>query len=167
MNRRNLFAATPAALMLAGAGMGTAVAAHAAHLDAELIRVCRLFAEAEFTGWYRYVMAPDTVADENAALDMWVHDPDTWRWIAETPATTPEGWQAKALAYVALNRNAFDDAEDRDTSTPVLASLMRDMAAPVRAVIITRLAEQFGPLPDSYTADGKWISAKARAGTAA
>ena len=42
-SRRSLLgAAAPAALMLAGAGTGVAIAAHAPQLDAELIRLCAI-----------------------------------------------------------------------------------------------------------------------------
>jgi len=52
----------------------------------------------------------------------------------------------------------FDDPEDdRDGHTTLLASLVRDMVAPTRAVIIARLIEQYGPLPESYTTDGMWL----------
>ncbi len=44
-----LAAATPAVLALSGA----AVAAAAPNPDAELIRVCHLFAEAELASWFR------------------------------------------------------------------------------------------------------------------
>lgn len=163
-SRRHLLAAAPAALVLTGTGIGTAIAAHAAHLDAELIRVCRQFAEAELTGWYRYVIAPNDVADEQAAAGTWVNDRATWDWIAATPATTPEGWQAKALAFAVWERDAFDDpADDRCHTSTGLASLLRDMVAPARAAIIARLTALYGPLPDGYTVDGMWMGAEARA----
>ena len=157
---RRLLASAPAVLALSGAAIAAPVTPNP---DADLIRVCRQFAEAELTGWYRYVTAPDNVADEQIASDMWVFDRAAWEWIAAMPATTPEGWQAKALAFVALDRNAYDDAEDCDRTTPVLASLLRDMVRPARAAIIARLTRLYGPLPDGYTADGMWLGAETRA----
>lgn len=149
--RRLLAAAMPAVLALSGA----AIAAPAVvSLDAELIRVCHQFAEGQFTSWYRYVLAPPELA---ATVDT---GPD-WaalHWIEATPATTPESRQAKALAFVAWHRDAFDNpADDSDGQSALLASLLRDLAAPARAVIIARLVERYGPLPEGYTADGIWI----------
>ena len=51
--------------------------------------------------------------------------------------------------------------DDRDPSSPLLASLMRDLAAPARAVIIACLFEKYGPLPKGYAADGVWLGAEA------
>jgi hypothetical protein len=161
--RRAFLAGGVAAAALV-AGAAGANSAPAVSPDAELIRLCRQFAEAELTGWYRYVMAPNDVADEQAAAGMWVSDRATWDWIAATPATTPEGWQAKALAFAAWERDAFDDpADDRCHTSTGLASLLRDMVAPARAAIIARLAGLYGPLPDGYTADGMWLGSEARA----
>ena len=160
--RRDLLGLVPFAL----AASGPAIAASSVGVqsrDAELIEVCQRFAEAELTGWYRWLTAPDNAADQQAADDMWVIDWGTWDWIAATPAMTPEGWHAKALAFVAMNRNAYDDAEDRDTNTPVLASLLRDIVRPARAAIIARLTRLYGLPPAGYTADGMWMSAEARA----
>ncbi len=159
--RRDLLGLVPFALA-ASAPAVLASSVGAQTRDAELIETCQRFAEAELTGWFRYVTAPDNAADEQAASDMWVFDRATWEWIAATPATTPEGWQAKALAFVALDRNAYDDAEDCDRTTPVLASLLRDMVRPARGAIIARLTRLYGPLPDGYSADGMWLSAEAR-----
>ncbi len=159
-SRRGLLSClAPAALVLAGAG--TAVAAQTLQPDAELIRVCHQFAEAEFASWYAYIVTDDGEVEsryENAPPD-WA----TLHWIEATPATTPEGLRAKALAFVAWHRNAFDNCvDDRDGHTTLLASLMRDLAAPARAVIVARLVEQYGPLPKDYTADGVWLGAEAR-----
>ena len=157
--RRDILAMTPCVLLTAAS---VAIGAKGPHSrDAELIETCQRFAEAELTGWFRYVTAPDNAADEQAASDMWVFDRATWEQIAATPAMTPEGWQAKALAFAALDRNAYDDMEDRDTSTPVLASLLRDMVRPARSAIIARLTRLYGPLPDGYSGDGMWLGAEA------
>ena len=75
--------------------------------DAELIRLCHAFAEAEFANWYRYVVAPVETADDDDAPPDW----DTYHLIIATPATTPAGWHAKALAFVAWDREAYDDEE--------------------------------------------------------
>ncbi len=124
--------------------------------DAELVRVCRQFAEAEFRNWWRYVTASDDLAD---AQD---HEPDwsTLAWIEATPATTPSGWHAKALALSAWDRTAYDDdAEwhEPDSDTGLLAGLLRDMVAPARAAILAQCEVEYGPLPEGYTADWRWI----------
>ena len=152
-SRRGLLAAAPAILALSGA----AVAAPAAqNPDAELIRVCQQFAEAEFAGWYLYV-----VSDDDEVMSRYEDRVVEWatvHWIEATPATTPEGFRAKALAYVAWHRDAFDNpADGSDGQSPLLAALLRDLAAPARAAIIARLAKQYGPLPEGYAADGMWI----------
>ncbi len=59
-SRRRLLAATPAALALPGAALAAPAASSP---DAELIRVCQQFAEVELASWYRYVVAPDDLAD--------------------------------------------------------------------------------------------------------
>ena len=152
-SRRGLLAAAPAVLALSGAAIA---APTAQNLDAELIRVCQQFAEAEFAGWYLYVASDDDEVVsryENRAID-WA----TLHWIEVTPAITPEGLRAKALAYVAWHRDAFDNpANGSDGQSPLLAALLRDLAAPARAVIIARLVDQYGPLPEGYTADGVWV----------
>jgi hypothetical protein len=147
-----------AALMAGAAGANSASAPNP---DAELIRVCHQFAEAEFADWYLYVVTSDREIErrlEDKALD-WA----TLHWIEAAPAITLEGLRAKALAFVAWHRDAFDDCvDDRDGHSTLLASLMRDLAAPARAVIVARLVEQYGPLPKDYTADGVWLGAEAR-----
>ncbi len=145
-----LAAATPAVL----APSGAAVAAAASNPDAELIQVCHRFAEAELASWFRYVVAPVDLADAQDGPPDW----DTLHWIEDTSAVTPEGWCAKALALSAWHRDVFDDPEeDRDGHTPLLASLVRDMVAPERNAIMARLMQQYGPLPDGYTANGMWL----------
>ena len=122
--------------------------------DAELIRTCHQFAETELTNWYRYCTLPADVADAQDPKPDW----SSLHWITATPATTPEGWRAKALAYSAWHHEPYDDLpEDRDTASPLLAALLRDMVAPVRNAIVARLAEQYGPLPEGYTAEGIWV----------
>jgi len=152
--RRALLTGSAAAVAAMATGVAVSAGAVPASPDAEMIRACQQFAEAELASWYRYVVAPDDLADVQDAPPDW----DTLHWIERTPATTPEGWCAKALALSAWHRDVFDDPEDdRDGHTPLLASLVRDMVAPTRAVIIARLVEQYGPLPESYTADGMWL----------
>ena len=152
MNRRGLLAAVPTLTALSGATVaGPAVA----NPDAVLIGVCQQFAETEFTLWYRYIVEPDGECIELAdATPDWA----TLHWIEATPAITPEGMQAKALAFVAWHREGFDNPlGDGDAQSALLASLLRDMAAPARAVIVARLIEQYGPLPEGYTPDCRWI----------
>ncbi len=152
--RRALLTGSAAAVAVMATGVAVSARAVPASPDAELIRACQQFAEAELASWYRYVVAPDDLADVQDVPPDW----DTLHWIERTPATTPEGWCAKALALSAWHRDVFDDPEDdRDGHTPLLASLVRDMVAPTRAVIIARLVEQYGPLPEGYTADGMWL----------
>ena len=156
-SRRALLASAPAVLALSG----TAIAAPGTpNPDAGLIRTCQQFAEAEFADWYRYVATTDCeIADR---LEDTTPDWATLRWIEATPATTLEGLRAKALAFVAWHKDAFDDCvDDRDSSSPLLASLIRDLAAPARAVIIACLFEKYGPLPKGYAADGVWLGAEA------
>ena len=121
--------------------------------DALLIRVCYQFAEAEFEDWYRYCTAPDGEEDDKSSFDR-----DTLNWIAATPATTSAGWQAKALACAAFNRNMYDDhTDDQEIGTPLLAALLREMAAPTRNAILLGLERKYGPLPDGYTPDWRWV----------
>ena len=152
--RRQLLALAPCVLMAADLGLTATLAK--ANPDAELIRVCQRFAEAELAGWYAYIVTNDREVEasyEDAAPD-WA----TLRWIEALPAHTPAGYRAKALAFVAWHRDAYDDpADDRDGHSALLASLMRDLAAPARTGIIARLAKQYGPLPEGYTADGVWV----------
>ncbi len=141
-----------AAVLLAGAATAAASAEPAP--DAELVRVCHDFAEAEWRSWWRYVTAPDYLADAEAT------DPDwsTLEWIETTPATTPAGWAAKALALAAWHREAYDDSDaEGDARATLLAGLLRDMVAPARAEILARCAAEYGPLPKGYTVDGRWI----------
>jgi hypothetical protein len=128
--------------------------APAVNPDAELIRICHEFADVEMARWYRYVVTDEDLADEPDEEVDW----DTYHRILATPATTPEGWHAKALAYAALDRDAYDDHEDhRDPCTAFLASLLRDVVAPARNAIVSRCAAKYGPLPRHYTAEGIWV----------
>lgn len=149
-SRRRLLAAAPAILALSGA------APSAQNPDAELIRVSQQFAEAEYADWYLYVTTDDREIErqsEDTPVD-WA----TVRQIEAMPATTLEGVRAKALACAAWDRDAYDSStDDNQAFTGLLASLLRDLAAPARAVILARLAEQYGPLPDGYDADCRWI----------
>ncbi len=153
MNRRGLLSTFPALTALSSA----AVAAPAVvNPDAVLIRACQQFAETEFASWYAYV-----VTDDGEVESRYENTPPDWailHWIEATPATTPEGLRAKALAYVAWHRDTYDNAlGNRDGQSTLLASLLRDLAAPARAVIIARLIEQYGSLPEGYTPDCMWI----------
>jgi hypothetical protein len=119
--------------------------------DAELIRICHQFAEAELASWYRDVASDEWDEDEGV-------DWDTYHQILATPATTPEGWHAKALACSAFAQSTYDDHEsNRDSSTTFLASLLRDMVAPARKAIISRCAAKYGLLSSHYTADGIFV----------
>jgi hypothetical protein len=130
-SRRSIFAGA-VSLVAASAVLAAAARAVPAHnTDAELIRICHQFATADLTHWYQYVTAPEDTADE-LYRDQ---EPDwaTLRLIAAAPATTPEGWRAKALAYAAWDREAYD-GDKGDSGTALLASLLRDMVKPARGV---------------------------------
>jgi hypothetical protein len=145
-------AATASAAVMAS--IESAAGAPSISPDAELIQVCHRFAEAELAIWFRYVVAPVDLADAQDVPPDW----DTLHWIENTPAASPEGWCAKALALSAWHRDVFDDPEeDRDGHTPLLASLVRDMVAPTRNAIMARLVQQHGPLPGGYTVNGMWL----------
>ncbi len=152
-SRRGLLATSSAVLALSSAAVA---APSARNPNAELIQVCQRFAEAEYADWYLYATTDDREIErqsENRPVD-WA----TVRWIEATPAHTLAGHQAKALACAAWDRDAYDSsADDNQAFTGLLASLLRDLAAPARAVILARLAEQYGPLPDGYDADCRWI----------
>ena len=123
--------------------------------DADLVRVCHAFAEAEWRNWWRYITTPADLADAQDRNPDWT----TLERIQTTPATTPAGWQAKALALSSWDHAAYDDEEaQRDGATTLLAGLLRDMVAPARAEILARCAAEYGPLPEGYTEDGRWIS---------
>ncbi len=152
--RRQLLALVPSTLMAADIGLTTASAVAATSPDAELIQVCQQFAEREFSSWYRYVVALPKMADALDTAPDWA----ALRQIEATPARTPAGHQAKALALTAWHRGVYDDhPDDHDGHTALLASLLRDMVAPARVAIIARLAKRYGPLPEGYTADGVWV----------
>jgi hypothetical protein len=127
----------------------------AANPDAELIRRCHQFAEADLASWYRYVIAAENLADEQ---DTAAHF-DGYNWITATPATTQEGWRAKALALSAWDRTTYfnDEPEENDGASSLLASLLQDMVAPARNAILAKLATQYGPLPEQYTSEGRWL----------
>lgn len=152
--RRALLTGSAAAVAAMATGVAVSAGAVPASPDAELIALCHQFAEAELASWYRYVVAPDHLADAQDTAPDWA----TMEKIAATSPTTLEGIQAKALACSAWDREAFDGPQaDRDRSTTLLASLLRDMAAPARATIVARLVKQHGPLPEGYTAGGVWL----------
>ena len=121
--------------------------------DALLIRTCQQFSEAELNAWYRYCTAAPGEEHNDPPVDRAALD-----WITATPATTPTGWQAKALVCAAFNRNMYDDSwDDRDRGTPILAALLREMIAPARNAILLGLERKYGPLPEGYTPDWRWI----------
>ena len=132
---------------------GWAVAAEFRNPDAELIRRCHQFAEAEISSWYRYVIAAENLADEQDTAE----DSDGYNWITATPATTPAGWHAKALAWSAWHRTGYFDDEDSDGTSALLASLLQDMVAPARNAIMAKLFMQYGPLPACYTPEGRFL----------
>ena len=151
---------------LTGRGMNTPIAPDFAAIaasmkkppdspGAELIRRCQQFAEAEIASWYRYVIAPEHLADEQDTPS----DMGGYNWIVATPATTPEGLHAKALALSAWDRTRYFDDEplDSDGTSALLASLLQDVVAPARNAIMARLAAQLGPLPARSSPEGRWL----------
>jgi hypothetical protein len=122
--------------------------------DAVLIRTCHEFARKQFDQWWRYVQTP---IDEDAIDE----DPDwnIYHWIANTPASTPEGVRAKALAVVAWYHEAYDDClpDKRDSFSTFLASLMRDLVNPERSAIIAEMKQKYGPLPEHYSDDAVFM----------
>ncbi len=116
--------------------------------DAELIALCDVFSKTELRNWYRYAIA-DGELDDNSPTDRAM-----LARIIGTPATTPEGWRAKALAYTCCERNEFNSL---DPDTTLLGSLVRDMVAAQRTAIVARCAMELGPLPADYGADGRWL----------
>jgi hypothetical protein len=155
---RGISLATLAAGLTAPALAGAEQRSQRATSDAELIRVCQDFAEREFDEFYRYVVTEDE--DDGPPPD-WA----TYHWIIATPATTPAGWHAKALAYAAWDRDSYDDTEPDLSCSSFLTSLLRDMVAPARDAIIAGLAAKYDPLPPHYTANAMFIgySAEERA----
>jgi hypothetical protein len=153
--RRASLGRAAAATAVSGIALSAIAAPASADVaDTDLIRRCYQFAECQLASWYRYVTAPVDKADEQDTP----HDWETLHWITATPATTPAGWHAKALAYTAWNHDAYNDPkEDADSTTPLLAALLRDMVAPARNAIMARLATQYGPLGAEYTAEGIWL----------
>ena len=100
-------------------------------------------------------MTPAELADDQTREPDW----PTLGWIEVTPATTPAGWPAKALALAAWDHAAYGDEEaERAGAAGLLAGLLRDMVAPARAEPLARCAAEYGPLPEGYTADARWIS---------
>ncbi len=150
-SRRAVLRGSAAALL---ASTAAASAKPGSSPDAELVRVCHDFAEAEWRNWWRYVTAPADLADAQDREPDW----PTLAWIETTPATTPAGWAAKALALAAWHREAYDDSDaEGDASATLLAGLLRDMVAPARAEILARCVAEYGLLPGAYTADARWV----------
>ena len=117
-SRRSLLNAAPAALVLAGAGIGTAAAANASNPDAELIRLCAEYVRAsrEFCNvgahtWEMSCSDPEWIRCHEAGCAMvpGLHAMEAQ--ITDTPARTLLGVRAKAQA--ALHQLSGD--ADRDT----------------------------------------------------
>jgi hypothetical protein len=132
------------------AGLVPTLSHAASASDDELIRVCQDFAEREFDQFYHYAI---TENDDDYPPPDW----GTYHRIIETQATTPAGWHAKALAYAAWDKDAYDDTEPDLSCSTFIASLLRDMVAPARDAIIAKLAMKYGPLPSEYTVNAMWI----------
>ena len=150
-SRRSMLRGTAAVLF---AGTAAASSAEPAP-DGALILACHRFAEGEYRARWRDCTAPVHLSDAEATDADWA----TLEWITATPATTPAGWAAKALALAAWEPEMYDDLvpAESDTRTALLAALLRDMVAPARAEIVARCAAEYGPLGEGYTPDGRWI----------
>ena len=113
---------------------------------------------AEPANWYRYVTAPDDTADEYDDPTDW----DTYYRIIATPATTPAGWDAKALAYAAWDREGYDDEEPtahpRRPSWDLCCATWWVKPATPSSPGARRLT---GPCRRQYSVDGVWIGCSA------
>ena len=117
-SRRALLNAAPALMVLAGAGIGTAVAVHSPQLDAELIGLCaeyvRTMREYCAVGAHTWEMLcdnPEWIRCHEIGCAM-VPGLQAMEWqIADTPARTLLGIRAKAEAA----RHQLSGDADRDT----------------------------------------------------
>ena len=129
-----------------GAAPGVLIpAAHAAnHPDAELIRICHDFAAYEFGAHFAYCAEPD---EEKAAEQGLPPDFNALQQITEMQANTPDGWQAKALAYASWRRIGINNpVEGTDEAGQVLlSSLILYMAGPELDSLLALMAERYGP----------------------
>ena len=101
-SRRKLLNAVPAAMVLAGAGIGAAVAANALQPDAELIRLCAIVVDGH-AEMDRYGEQYDgnEPAHVQARIEMLVDEGHcTSEQIADMRAATMEGTKAKARAMM-------------------------------------------------------------------
>ena len=117
-SRRRLLNAAPAALVLAGAGIGTAVAANAPQPDAELIALCaryvalnREFCNVGAHTWEMLCDNPEWIRCHEAGCAMvpGLHAMEAQ--ITDTPTRTLLGIRAKAEAA----RHQLSGDADRDT----------------------------------------------------
>lgn len=109
-SRRHLLNAAPAALMLAGAGIGTAVAAHAPQPDAELIRLCAIVVDGHAeVDRYSDQYEGDDPPHIHARLRVLVDEGHRIsRQVADMRAATLEGTKAKARAMMTYMGLACD-----------------------------------------------------------
>ena len=145
-SRRKLLNAAPAALVLAGAGIGTTVAAHAAQPDAELIGLCASFDALERKLQAAYVgvttaadsaradAVAEKVADEQAPiLDA----------ITALRPSTLAGFQALAVSLALWDTELLKgDAMQGCTDERLMLALIRGMVGDPPAVLHT-------PSPDA------------------
>ncbi len=118
MNRRDFLAAAPATLVLTGAGIGTAAAAHAPQPDAELVALCtryvarmREYCAVGAHTWDMLCSDPEWIRCHDISCDMVPGLNDMEAEITDTPARTPLGIQAKAEAA----RHQLSGDADRST----------------------------------------------------
>ena len=131
-SRRYLLNAAPAALMLTGAGIGTAIAAHAADLDAELVALCARYValDREFcaVGQHTHEMPcsdPEYIrcSEIKRAMVPGLHALEDE--ITDTPARTLLGLQGKAqVARRQLSGDADQDTGPMDPSNDLVWSLV-------------------------------------------
>ena len=104
---------------------------HRRRPDAELIRICQEFAEAELRNWYLETLNPDAEIEPT--------NRNIRELIARTLAETPEGLHAKMLALSCWDSVTYANEESGGEDT-LLSSIMRDMVAPARNAIVAKLA---------------------------
>lgn len=137
MNRRNLLATGPAAMVLVGAGIGTAVTAHAHQPDAGLIALCaeyvrtaREFCSVGSHTWDMDCSNPEWIRCNDLASDMVPGMHALEAQITGTPAHTLLGIQAKAeVARHQLSGDADRDTGPMDPDNALVWSLLTETLA--------------------------------------
>lgn len=130
MNRRNLLATGPAAMVLVGAGIGTAVAAHAPQPDAELIRLCAIVVDghAEMDRYSDQYDGNDPSHIEARIRVLVDEGHRISKQVANMRAATLEGTKAKARAMLGYMGKTSDGDPLWSSHDELLAwSIARDL----------------------------------------